>query len=134
MEVLFPSDKATQVKAHMRQTTGTFTWHRHWLGMLFTDGIEYVCEVCEAHWLTDLVASWQPEIRKRHYDLRTFQTWRLEHVKGTEWVIEAWSDTPKAEGSTMLARQKIPYSDFPEDLSPFVFWVRDDMMMLKEEN
>ncbi len=49
------------------------------------------------------------------------------------WTLEAWSDTPGAEGSVMLAHQAIPYSDFPRELAPFEAWCEFGVLMLKEE-
>lgn len=134
MNTLFPSEKGERVREYCAQTTGTDEWHKNWLGLVYTDGIQYVAETCKAHWLIDLVASWQPDIARKHQADACFQVWRLEHIKGDEWLIEAWSDTPRSEGSTRLARQKIPYSDFPEDLAPFEFWVEGGTMLLKQEH
>ncbi len=130
-----------EVREYRRQCNGSVDQHRHFLGILYTDGIKLVADKLEAHWLIDLVASWQPSIKKRHPERWGFQVWRLEtvyrqtsdpSVKGMGWKISAWDDTPGE--STRLATQAIEYSDFPEALSPFEFWVEGDVMMLKEEH
>lgn len=127
--------KAQLVREYQAQTTGTGGWHKNWLGLVYTDGIKFVADVCEAHWLIDLVASHQPEIRKAHDELRTFQVWLIKPAEGDVqggFIAEAWSDTP--ENSTLLARQLCEYTDFPPELMPFEFWVEGDVMLLKEEH
>lgn len=137
METLFPCPKAKAVREHMAHTTGTYQWHKHWLGLIYTDGIEFVAKTCEAYWLIDLVASHQPEIRKRWPNDHDFQVWNLTKIENDrqfEWLAEAWTDTPFSEGSFKLASQRIPYSDFPDELSPFEFWVEGGTMLLKQEH
>lgn len=127
-----------QLRAYMAHTTGSETLHRHGIvkSFTYTDGILYMAEVCEAHWLIDLVMSHQPDVKLRLGEERDFQVWRLKWMWESEenahaWVIEAWSDTP--DESALLAKQEIPYSDFPQTLSPFEFYVEYGTMMLKEE-
>jgi len=145
------AEKINLVREYARHTIGSEQIHRHPLGMLFTDGMMYVAETCGAHWLLDLVVSWQPEIKKKHGRLAYFQVWRLcaPEKDGAPWVIDAWSDTPEAPdsedgpASVLLARQEIGYSDFPRNLCHigvidegargFQFWVENGTAMLKEE-
>ena len=134
--------RADKVREYQRMTTGTDELHRHFLGLTYTDGMLYVADTCGAHWLLDLVASHQPDIRRKHAashqpDIRRkhaadsgFQVWRLKK-NGTAWRAEAWSDTP--DKSTMLVKQDCEYSDFPEELSPFEFFVEGGVALLKEE-
>ncbi len=127
------------------QTSGTENWYHHPLGIVYTDGIKFLADTCEAWWLVDLVASHQPAIRKkmRSDGLRAFQVWRLRWLPDVEectWVADAWTDTPESPGgedgpaSVLLASQEIGYSSFPMALSPFEFWVEQDVMLLKAEH
>lgn len=128
------ADKASAVREYARQTCGSLDLHRHWTrALVYTDGIEFLAETCGAYWLIDAVASHQPAIAKRHPYEAGFQVWRLVRVwkRDDAWRLEAWSDTP--DESTLLARQEIPYSDFPPGLSGFEWWVEYETMMLKEE-
>lgn len=136
MDTLFPCPKAKAVREHMAYTTGSEQWFKHYSGMLYTSGMDFVAKTCEAYWLLDLVASHQPEIKKRWPNDHDFQVWRLTVQEGPtfSWLVEAWSDTPHTEGSTMLTSQEIPYSDFPRELSPFEFWVEGNTMLLKQEH
>lgn len=139
--------KAARVREYERQTTCSDEWIRHPFGpLIYTSGIKFVAETCEAYWLIDLVASHQSAVRAvlERRGLRPFQVWRLHQVKSTRgeaiWVIDAWSDTPEApdsdEGpaSVLLARQSIGFSTFPESLSPFEFWVEGETALLKAEH
>ena len=122
---------AQEIENGLSQFTGTEQWHKHFLGMLYTDGIEYLAEQTGAYWLIDLVASWQPHIRKRLQAAgeRDFQVWRLRQTRGRRYVVDTWMDMP---GDSMkLATQNIPYSDFP--LAIIEFYVEDGMMLLKSE-
>jgi hypothetical protein len=123
---------AEAVREYQRQTTGTDSHHRHPFGLIFTDGMAFLAETCGAFWLLDLVASHQPDIRKRHGRDASFQVWRLRQ-DGEGWSAEAWSDKPESEGSTLFARQVIEFSDFPAELAPFEFYVEQGVALLKEE-
>lgn len=128
-----PAYKAECVRLYEAQTTGTDEWFRHGLARNFTytSGIHYVAETCGAHWLIDVVASYQSKLRNE-----PFQVWRvLDNGKGGV-VVEAWNDTPGDAESRRLVRQSIPYSDFPRELCEgdgWQFYVEGGVMMLKGE-
>ncbi len=137
-----PTNAAKAVRDYQRQTTGSQEQHRHPFGLLYTDGMLHVAETCGAHWLIDVVASHQPEVNRKYGHWASFQTWRLRVTSRDSngepdgWEVSAWSDTPDA--SSLLVRQKIPYSDFPENLclpdsEGFQFWVEHGCAMLKQE-
>ena len=125
---------AEKVREYEAQTTGSVNLHQHWTKrMLYTDGMLYLAETVGAHWLIDLVASHQPEIEKRFLEAdHRFQVWEVQHI-GEDWEVSAWTDTPRIEGSKRLARQVLEFSDFPEELCPFQFYVVDKVAMLKRE-
>ncbi len=122
-------EKAENVRQYAAHTTGSETWHRHLLGVLFTDGIKHVAETCGAYWLIDAVASWQPKIRQKPGG-QEFQVWCLAQ-RGEGWRLDCWSDTP--DKSTLFCKQDIEYSDFPADLAPFEFYCIDGTVLLKDE-
>ena len=109
-------------------------------GLLFTDGVFHVAVTCGAHWLIDVIASWQPSIRKRHGEQAGFQLWILEASKRVEgaWMVEAWTDTPPKHDSDstgkLMAQQAIGHSDFPKELSPFRLWVEHGVLLLPAEH
>lgn len=133
-QVVESAVKAALVQNYLDHTTGTESYHRHFLGLRYTDGIRYVAEMCGAYWLIDLIASHQPGIRRRLAKLeeRDFQVWQLTY-SGEGWVAEAWTDTPYADGSELLARQVIEYSDFPTELSCLKLYVEEAVILLPQE-
>ena len=126
---------AELVREYERHANGSETFYKHWLGIIYTDGVNFLAETCGAHWLIDAVASHQPAVRRklRAMDSRDFQVWRLRkaHAVKPAWVLECWSDTPNQ--STLLCVQRISYSDFPEDLAPFECYLEEGTLMLKGE-
>ena len=121
------TEKAEAVREHERMTTGSDSFYKHFLGLTYTDGIAFVAETCGAHWLIDIVASYQPKLRREE-----FQVWRLRHMDSGAWAIECFPDTP-SEGNR-LVYQRIESSDFPEELSPFMCWVEHGTMLLPREH
>ena len=133
---------AELVREYERRTTGSETFYKHW-GIIYTDGINFLAETCGAYWLIDAIVSHQPRVRRRLRAIgsRDFQVWRLRKMDSGAWALECWSDTPGAIGSgrskdplsKRLAYQRIPYSDFPEDLAPFECYLEEGTLMLKGE-
>jgi hypothetical protein len=139
--------KLDEYRAH---TTGSERIHRHWLDLLYTDGIQFLAELAGAFWLIDAVASHRPTQRRHiaRYGGRDFAVWRLRRPEGSELrtmqadvfietppessaLLECWSDTP--DRSELICRQYIPYTDFPAELLPLEWYVENATMMLKEE-
>lgn len=110
------------------QCNGSATFTRHWTNcLIYTAGIELLADSFGAHWLVDLIASHQPKIVRSFLDLAYFQVWTVTH-KPTKtypdrWVAEAWSDTPGADGSFLLAKQVVKFSDLAKELSGTSFYV-----------
>lgn len=128
--MLTDNEKAEAVRDYVRRTTGSETLYRHALNrnLLYTDGVRFLAETCGSWWLLDFVATmpgpWMCE---------PFNVWRITGDGARGVIVEAWTDTPGTEGSTLLLRKKISYSDFPRELMPFEWWVENRTMMLKEE-
>jgi len=127
-----PTKAASLVRDHIAQTMGTEHYYRAFPPSLkFTDGIKFVADTCQAHWLVTAIASHQriaipPEVG--------FQVWELAGPKTEDkpWILSCWSDTPGE--STLLARQEIEYSDFPKELLPFRMWVEGNVLLLPAEH
>jgi len=102
--------------------TGTTAYHRHPLGVLYTDGVHHLAEKARAYWLLDIVASYQPKLKAVH-----FQLWELERNPDRTAVITARED----DGHPDLVRQEIESTDFPMPF--FSFYVIDGVMLLKSE-
>lgn len=136
---LTSAEKAEMVRDYERQTIGSTELHPHALvrGVMFTNGIKYLADVCGAHWLVDAVASHQNGIYRRYPAECGFQVWRLEYnptdARPSTWVLEAWSDTPGALESVRMVRQVIGYSDFPAELDGYEFYCEGGVVLMKAE-
>lgn len=106
----------TQTVNETEQTLAQFTgggdYHRHFLGLVYTSGVEALAELCGAHWLIDAIASYQPKCRKDAM-LHDFQIWTLEVDKSDpdrkyDAVLTCWRDT-----DDRAFQQRIEYTDFP---------------------
>jgi hypothetical protein len=86
---------------------GAGTYYRHCLpGVLITDGAYQLAELCGAHWLLDVVASWQLEPAK--IPDPEFQVWKLELTpEGGAKIMCGDGNDEKRE------IQSIEYTDFP---------------------
>jgi hypothetical protein len=103
---------------------GTENWYRYPLtGCTFTDGVYHMATEFKAYWLIDLVFSYQCERKIRQ---ESFQVWKLEKLSGNSYNIIA-SDGNEKE----IARQYIPFSDFPFDT--VTLWLSAGCLMLPSE-
>lgn len=125
------AEKVARVRDYLAHTTGTENHWQHSLmrGFRYTDGVQFVADTCGAHWLIDLVASYQvkPKVRAQ-----SFQVWRFERTRNGGYVASAWTDTPHQ--SEQLAIQRMEFSDFPNELLPFDLWVEYGVLLLPAEH
>lgn len=129
---------AAAVRDYMARTVGSQKLFKHWTGRLtYTEGVKFVAETCGAHWLIDAIASYQT---KPAFDRHRYQSWILTippdgTSEGHPAVLVAIAQTN--DGKVRLARQEIPYTDFPPDLSPFTLYADngrgDRVLMLPRE-
>jgi hypothetical protein len=89
--------------------TGSDTLTRHGLTrrILMTQGVVFLAEQAQAHWLTDLVVAHQADPRVR---AEPFQVWTLAVNVETRSAVATMTD-----GNTKqpVTRQEIPCTDFP---------------------
>ena len=108
----------------LRQFIGTEHYYKSIVpAMVYTDGIQYLAEKTGAHWLIDLVASYNTLKFKSKY---RFQVWTIEIAEDKSCIVYCREDTEDPR----IVEQKIVYTDFPMD---FEFFVVDGVMMLKTE-
>lgn len=115
---------AEELRAGMAHATGTEDLHKHWLGLLYTDGVQFLAEGAGAYWLIDAIASHQPKARKDPM-LCEFQLWTLK-VKKNKAVLTCERDT-----NDVAIRQRIPYTDFP--LDDVKLYLENGVLMLPSE-
>ena len=115
---------------------GTDDYHKHLLGMLYTDGVKELAENAECYWLLDAIASYQPKLRQNPR-LRDFQLWLL--VVGNEHeflkpkhdaVLTCWEDTPVL-GVKPAVIQEIEFTDFP--LPEIKLYLENGVLFLPSE-
>ena len=100
--------------------TGTVDYHRHWLGGVYTDGVQYLAEQAGAYWLIDAIFSY----RRRE----PFQIWTLKkNADDSGAVLTMQEDS----GERAKVRQKIPYTDFP--LDQISLYLIDNVLLLTSE-
>lgn len=114
-----------QIREQLAQYSGTENHYRHISGLLYTDGIKAMAQLCGAYWLIDAIASHQPRCR-RDPMLRDMQFWFLRKDKDGGWELVCERD----EGDIAF-KQQIEFSDFP--LNEIQIWVQEDVMLLPSE-
>ena len=117
----------------LEQFSGTDTWYRHGLlpSFLYTEGVKYLADNAQAHWLIDLIASHQidPKVNRE-----PFQVWTLEQLNADSHESVAYMQPDSNE--PRIVEQKLGYTDFPFDSlgNPFRhLLVCDNVLMLKSE-
>ena len=107
-------------ESDLSQFIGTVNYHRHWLGGVYTDGVQYLAEQVGAYWLIDAIFSY----RRRE----SFQIWTLKkNADDNGAVLTMQEDT----GEPIKVRQKIPYTDFP--LDQISLYLIDGVLLLTSE-
>ena len=108
----------------LAQFNGDLDRYRHWTRkLIFTPGIKHLAERAGAFWLVDLVASWQLEGKGA---AEQFQVWTLA-VRSDQTATATATDGNRAE----IARQEIPFTDFP--LDEITVWFDGGTLMLPSE-
>jgi len=101
--------------------TGTENLYKHWLGIIYTDGVKYVAEEAGAYWLIDAIASYYSSTKQHE-----FQVWTLTKKQNGEWNLRATDGN-----DNIIVNQEIEFSDFPID--KIVFYLCDNTLMLTSE-
>lgn len=119
----------------LAQCYGTEGYHYnklHGKNFVYTDGIKFLLEACDAYWLLDAIFSYKKT--------EEFQVWKLEVMKDKTAVLTMKEDT----NAPVLVNQKIHYTTFP--LEEIEIWAVNDhncggeygpvhvVLMLKTEN
>ena len=97
----------SELQQNLRQFTGTEAYH-HWSilfrNFVMTDGAKFLAEEAGAYWLMDAIAS-----HIKAYNTERFVLAKL-HKKSRGWLLRI-----EDGNDTVLASQKIDFSDFPLD-------------------
>ena len=113
-----------ELKAALRNFTGSENWYRQPLFKNFTntDGVQFLAETAEAHWLIDLILSSQYIAAVK---AEPFQCWTLS-VKDNAAVA-----TCDDGNGTVVYTQAIEFTDFP--MEEIKLWLVDSVLMLPSE-
>ncbi len=93
----------------LRQFIGSETYYRHWSGLLYTEGVQYLAEHGQAYWLIDAIASYQQQCMKDPM-LKSFQHWilKVNSDRSAQLICERDTDD-------IAFTQNIDFTDFPLD-------------------
>lgn len=121
-----------KLKEELRGFTGTVNYYRHLTGLKYTDGVKYLADRAEAHWLLDAVFSYQTErrIRKLPFQIWTLKVIRSELGKSKKEpmaILEMREDT----NDPVLVRQEIEYTTFP--VGEIKLYYIDGVLLLPSE-
>ena len=107
----------TQIAAQLAQFTGSETFTRHGLArsLLMTEGVVFLAQHAQAHWLTDAIASYLDDARARREE---FQAWRLDVDAATR---RATLTMTNGNSTTPIITQALDYTDFP--LGEITLWL-----------
>ena len=104
--------------ADLNQFCGSLEWTRHWMSrnLIYSEGVSYLAEQAQAHWLLDAIASHETANKKlmaakaADPDFDSLRFWTLEvNLKAQTAVLECRKDS----GLPAVVTQKIPYTDYP---------------------
>jgi len=109
-------------KRELKQFIGTTKYYRGFLGILFTEGVHYLCEKCECYWLTDLIASYQGTLK----DL-PFQVWKIVVNEDQTAIVTCRRDSNEEP----VVEQHLEFTDFP--LPEYELWKIENVILLKSE-
>ncbi|WP_043363980.1 DUF6876 family protein [Belnapia sp. F-4-1] len=97
------------LQSALARFTGSDTLTRHGLTrcIFMTQGVVFLAEQTQAHWLTDLIVSHQADPRVRS---EPFQVWTLAVDAATGSSVATMTD---GNSEQPITSQEIPWTDFP---------------------
>lgn len=120
------TDKKTLTKADLARFTGTERYYRHPYNrnVLFTDGVRYVAETGEVHWLVDNIAFLQSD---KAVSAEAFQVWKLTLQPDRSATL-----TCEDGNRNIVHTMDIPFTDFP--LDEISFFYTNNVLTLPSEH
>lgn len=114
-------------KSDLNQFTGTLNYYRHWTSrFVYTDGVSYLANKGQAHWLLDAIASHQTRKLLSDPMLKEIQFWTLEVHQDKSAVLRCLRST-----DNVALTQKIGFTDFP--LNSIKLYLTQGVLMLPSE-
>jgi hypothetical protein len=113
-----------EIETELMQFTGTEYYHKHPLGIMYTDGIDYLCKKYSCFWLIDAVASWQFDKKVRKQEFQVFRL-KVHDDKSAVLTIE--------DGNyNKVAEQIISFSDV--QIEEIDLWFANGVCYLPSEH
>jgi len=110
-----------EIQTGLAHCIGTEQYHKNTqlLNFVYTDGVKFLWESCDAYWLLIAIAS--------HKRTEPFQVWKLEVFEDKTAVLTMKEDT----NEPLIVEQKIHYTDFP--LDEITLYLIDGVLILTSE-
>jgi len=122
------NEKCRAVNDYIAQTTGTENYYKHpFSKIVYSDGVKFVADTCGAHWLIDIILSWQTSPKVK---VQEFQVWSLDRAGVASSKFIAICEDGNGH---VVTRQEIDYTDFPAALLPIKFYVENGVLYLPAE-
>lgn len=115
-------EKVLNLESDLQQFCGTENYYRNFTGLLYTDGVKYLADNAGAHWLIDLIGSYQPKLKNI-----PFQLWSIDKRQDSSAGVYCQEDI----GEPLLVKQEIEWTDFP--LNEFKLYCVDNVLLLPSE-
>lgn len=89
---------------------GTSVYHKVGLGnLVVTDGVKKVCEDLQCYWITDIIASYLPKLRKKYNSEYMFSVRVVPVDGGADFCID------DGDGNVCIG-QHIPFTDLKKNI------------------
>ncbi|PZD70630.1 hypothetical protein C1752_10480 [Acaryochloris thomasi RCC1774] len=122
---------AEKLQAELAQCIGSETLYKHWLKILYTEGVKTLADEAGAHWLIDAIASHQKSYQIIYNpDLQEFQLWTLTVNKDKSAVLACYEDSPSTCEPAIT--QLIPMTNFP--LESIKLYLEQGTLLLPSEH
>ena len=118
----------TKQKLDLSEFTGTFHYYKAGLlsNMNVTDGVHMLRIKGNCFWLTDIIASYQHELKGED-----FQVWKLSVFPDKKALVSC-----EDGNDHILKTQELSYTDFEKQtgLTEIEIWVENNVMLLPSEH
>ncbi|MGD1871569.1 MAG: DUF6876 family protein [Mastigocoleus sp.] len=114
-----------KIAEEMNAFCGSSILYKYYLGLKYTEGIQYLAQEANCYWLLDAIASHQTQELLSNPQLREFQIWHLRVEENSGVLICEWDTNQE------VLRQEIEYTDFP--LSHIKLYLVEKVLMLPNE-
>lgn len=112
-----------EIENDLQYFYGSETWYRHQADMLYTEGVKFLADKCQCYWLIDLVYSYQ---HREKFSIEPFQVWEVKVDLEAQTAVVTATDG----NDHLLAKQVIPYTDFPLEYIKLYYTESEDWVLM----